>query len=166
MPISPYVAGLRKYVGSGMLMLPSATAIVVDDEGRILLGQRSDNGRWASIAGAVDPGEQPAAAVVREVLEEAGVVAVVERLAGVALHPMTYPNGDVCQYLNVWFRCRAVGGEARVGDDESLAVGWFDRDALPELDAYELLRIDTALSDEAPAWFARPGTDDDAVPMD
>jgi len=156
MPVSPYVSGLRNHIGHDLLMLPSVSAVVVSDQGEILLGQRADNGCWSLIAGAIDPGEQPADAVVREIHEETGVEAVVERLGGVALHPVTYPNGDVCQYLNVWFRCRAVGGNARVNDDESLAVGWFAVDALPPVDPFVRLRIETALSDDQPAWFARP----------
>jgi len=109
MPISPYVAGLRERVGSDMLMLPAATAVVVDGAGRLL----------------------------REA---------------------HYPNGDVCQYLVVWFRCRATGGTARVNDEESLAVGWYHLDDLPAgMDAFDRLRIDTALDDSAVPWFARPG---------
>ncbi|MGA8117876.1 MAG: NUDIX domain-containing protein [Actinocatenispora sp.] len=157
MSISPYIAGLRKHVGHDLLMLPSVSGVVVDDAGRILLGRRADNGRWALPAGVIDPGEQPADALLREIDEETGVAAVVERLAGVALHPTEYPNGDVCQYLNVWFRCRAVGGDARANDSESLEVAWFARDALPELHPFSLLRIETALRDGAPAWFAEPG---------
>jgi hypothetical protein len=69
-----------------------------------------------------------------------------------ALAPVTYGNGDTCQYMDITFRCRAVGGEARVNDDESLEVGWFPVDSLPELNEYGLLRIKQALSD-APTWF-------------
>jgi hypothetical protein len=54
--------------------------------------------------------------------------------------------------MDITFRCRAVGGEARVNDDESLEVAWFPVDALPELDAFGLTRIKQALSD-APTWF-------------
>ncbi len=42
--------------------------------------------------------------------------------------PVTFPNGDVCDFLDIVFRCRHVSGEARVNDDESLAVGWFALD--------------------------------------
>ncbi len=157
MAISPYMAGLRRHIGHDLLMMPSVSAVVVNPDGEILLGQRADNGRWALIAGTVDPGEQPAAALVREVYEETGVRVAVDRLAGVALHPTNYPNGDSCQYLNVWFRCHPVEGTARVNDDESLAVGWFRLDRLPEIHPFTRLRIDTALSDDAPAWFAGPG---------
>lgn len=160
MPISEYVAGLRKLVGTDLLMLPGVTGVVFNEAGEVLLGRRSDTGTWSLIAGAVDPGEQPADAVVREIEEETGVIAVVERLAGVALHPVTYPHGDQCQYLNIWFRCRAVGGEARVNDDESLEVGWFAPDALPDATPWVRLRVDTALSDGPAAWYAQGGTSD------
>lgn len=157
MPISAYVAGLRRLVGNDLLMLPSACAVVVDDGGRVLLGQRADTGTWALPAGAIDPGEQPAEAAIREVWEETGVRITVDRLAGVALREFVYPHGDICQYLTVWFRCRAVGGSARVNDEESVAVGWFSPDALPEVGDVDQLRIATALDDDAPAWFAAPG---------
>lgn len=78
---------------------------------------------------------------------------VVERVVLVqALTPVTYENGDVCQFMDITLRCRAVGGEARVNDDESLEVGWFAVDALPELNEFGLTRIKQALSD-APTWF-------------
>jgi 8-oxo-dGTP diphosphatase len=157
MPASDYVKNLRALVGHDLIMFPTVSAVILDDRGRILLGQRSDNHRWSVVAGMMDPGEQPADALVREVEEETGVQVEIERLAGVALHEVVYPNGDRCHMVNSWFRCRAVGGEARVNDSESIAVGWFAPDALPELDPFALLRIRTALPPEAPTWFARPG---------
>jgi 8-oxo-dGTP diphosphatase len=119
-------------VGTEMLMLPGACAVVVDDRGHVLLGRRADTGEWALPAGAIDPGEQPAEAAIREVYEETGVHVVVERLAGVAVRePVTYPNGDICQYLTVWFRCPVIGGHAVVNDEESTAVGWFSPTSCP-----------------------------------
>lgn len=157
MAVSAYIAGLRQRIGHDLLLLPSVSAVVLNDAGEVLLGQRSDDGRWSLIAGVMDPGEQPAAAMVREILEETGVHAVVEHLVGVVLHPVTYANGDICEYLNLWFRCRAVGGTARVNDDESLAVGWFALDALPNVSGFVRHRIDAALGEVGPAWFAQPG---------
>ena len=49
----------------------------------VLLARRGDNGRWSVPAGTVDPGEQPADALVREVHEETGVKVAIDRLAGV-----------------------------------------------------------------------------------
>lgn len=163
MPVSPYIRRMRRHIGHEELLLHGASAVLRNDDGELLLGRRSDDGTWALVSGMVDPGEQPADALLREILEETGVHAEIERLAGVASEPYTYPNGDVCRYLNVWFLCRAVGGKARVNDNESLEVAWFRPDALPDLDAFALLRIETALSGAGPAWFAPPGETPDAL---
>ncbi|MET7455674.1 NUDIX domain-containing protein [Streptomyces sp. NPDC005574] len=148
-----FIQTLRAYAGHQLLWLPGVSVVVFDDEGRVLLNRRSDTGKWALIGGIPEPGEQPAACAVREIHEETGVRAVVERVIVVqALKPVTYDNGDMCQYMDISFRCRAVGGETRVNDDESLEVGWFDVDALPDLNDFAHLRIKQALS-EAPTWF-------------
>jgi 8-oxo-dGTP diphosphatase len=157
MPASPYVTALRAHIGTGLLLLPGVSAVVRDDEGRILLMRRGDDGTWGLPAGMIEPGEQPADAVVREVFEETGVDVAIERLGGVDMHESVYPNGDHCQYLVAWFRCRPVGGEARPDGEESLEVGWFAPDALPPgLNRLSLLRIATTQQRDAPAWFDRP----------
>jgi 8-oxo-dGTP pyrophosphatase MutT (NUDIX family) len=45
---------------------------VLDGE-RLLLTKRSDNGQWCLPGGGIDPGERPAEAAEREVLEETGL---------------------------------------------------------------------------------------------
>ncbi|MET9088786.1 NUDIX domain-containing protein [Streptomyces sp. NPDC004237] len=148
-----FIREIRASAGHQLLWLPGITAIVFDDEDRVLLGRRTDTRRWSVIGGIPEPGEQPAACAVREVFEETAVRCVAEQVVLVqALNPVTYPNDDVCQYMDITFRCRAVGGEARVNDDESLEVAWFDVDALPELNEFGVFRIKQALSD-APTWF-------------
>ncbi|MBE4741062.1 MULTISPECIES: NUDIX hydrolase [Streptomyces] len=148
-----FIRTLRASAGKQLLWLPGVTALVFDDEGRVLLGRRSDNGKWSLIGGIPDPGEQPAACAVREVEEETAVRCVAERVVLVqALEPVRYDNGDVCQYMDITFYCRAVGGEARVNDDESLDVGWFSLDALPDLSEFALFRIKQAMSDSV-TWF-------------
>ncbi|MEU6670959.1 NUDIX domain-containing protein [Streptomyces sp. NPDC046727] len=153
MAIPEFLRALRVSAGRQLLWLPGVTAIVFDDEGRVLLGRRTDTRKWAVIGGIPEPGEQPAACAVREVFEETAVHCVAERVVLVqALEPVTYPNGDICQYMDITIRCRAVGGEARVNDDESLEVGWFEVDALPELHEFALFRIKQSMSEE-PTWF-------------
>ncbi|MCX3290203.1 NUDIX domain-containing protein [Streptomyces sp. NEAU-H22] len=148
-----FIRTLRASAGHQLLWLPGVTALVFDDEGRVLLNRRADTRKWSVLGGIPDPGEQPAACAVREVYEETAVRCVAERVVVVqALQPVTYENGDTCQYMDITFRCRSVGGEARVNDDESLDVAWFDVDALPELNDFGLLRIKQALSDD-PTWF-------------
>ncbi|MFJ2439516.1 MULTISPECIES: NUDIX hydrolase [unclassified Streptomyces] len=148
-----FISRIRATAGQQLLCLPGVSAIVFDDEGRVLLGRRADTGRWSIVGGIPDPGEQPAVAAVREVYEETAVHCVAERVVLVqTLDPITYPNGDVCQFTDTTFRCRATGGEARVNDEESLDVGWFPVDGLPELEEFALFRIKQALTG-GPAWF-------------
>ncbi|WP_125776359.1 NUDIX hydrolase [Antribacter gilvus] len=164
MPVPEYILGLRKQVGHDLLWLPGVNAVVLDDDGRVLLGERSDDGRWSLIAGFLEPGEQPAPGIVREVLEETGVAVRVEGLAAVGSNDVTvYPNGDRAQYLTLTFLCRPESPEAaaalHVADDESLAVGWFAPDDLPEnlgrnVRHHLALGLRLAADPAAGAWFA------------
>ena len=54
---------------------PAVIMLVTDDDDRGLLGRQAawPEGRYSTLAGFVDPGESLEEAVVREVLEEAGV---------------------------------------------------------------------------------------------
>ncbi|EYR63945.1 NUDIX hydrolase [Actinotalea ferrariae CF5-4] len=165
MPVPDFVLRLRERVGPDLLWLTGVSAVVLDDEDRVLLGRRADNGRWAVVSGILEPGEEPAPAVAREALEETGVEVEVLALTAVSVgEPVLYPNGDRAQYLDLCFWCRPTGGEAHVADDESTAVGWFALDALPEpLNASSGPRIartvayvSAARRGERPeAWFAR-----------
>ncbi|MBY8885647.1 NUDIX domain-containing protein [Streptomyces sp. PTM05] len=156
MAIPEFLRDLRETVGRRLLCLPGVNAVVLDDEQRVLLVRRSDDGRWTIVGGIPEPGEQPAQAMVREIYEETAVRAVVERVVAVyAEPPITYPHGDQVQFMSTTFRCRAVGGEARVNDDESTEVGWFALDELPALSARGVARIKLALAD-GPTWFEEP----------
>ncbi|GAA2269680.1 MULTISPECIES: NUDIX hydrolase [Kitasatospora] len=158
MAIPPFLADLRSFVGTRPLWLSAVTAVVVDEQDRLLLNLRSDTGRWALIGGILDPGEEPADAMVRECLEETGVTVLPEALTSVTVSELQqYPNGDQAQYLDLTFRCRPVSGEARVNDDESTEVGWFRLDALPELDEYTRRRIDIALAFDGATAFRFAG---------
>lgn len=157
MPIPEFVLALRSKVGTSPLWLSGVSAVVLDAQGRVLLTRRRDNGRWAIVSGILEPGEEPGPAVLREVREEAGIEAELVRLTSVDVtEQVTYPNGDVAQYLDLSFLVRYVSGEARVSDDENLAVEWFDLDAVPEdLTDTSRLRISKALSGTTEAWFRR-----------
>ncbi|HWS57705.1 MAG TPA: NUDIX domain-containing protein [Actinotalea sp.] len=166
MAVPEFVLRLRRDVGHDLLWLPGVSAVVLDEDGRVLLGRRADNGRWAVPSGILEPGEEPAVAIAREVLEETGVRVEVLTLTAVSTtRPVHYPNGDVTQYLDVCFWCRPVGGQAHVADDESLEVAWFAPDALPQdLMATSVERIARTLAHVeassgghvAQPWFVRP----------
>ncbi|WP_046470456.1 NUDIX hydrolase [Allosalinactinospora lopnorensis] len=156
MPTPDFILRLRKHVGNELLWLTGVTAVVIGDSGEILLHRRADDGRWSTPGGILEPGEQPAVALVREVFEETGVHVEVERVASVVTEPpFTYPNGDRVQFLDIAFRCRAVGGAPRLDEDESLDVRWFAPDGLPELNTRILRRIRHA-RDDGEAWYVCP----------
>lgn len=162
-----FILDIRAKAGNTLLLLPGVVMVVFDDRGRVLLNRRADTGRWALISGIPDPGEQPAQAAVREIEEETAVSAVVERVLSVFTNePVVYDNGDHAQYIDIVLRCRAVGGRARVNDDESLDVRWFALDELPELGPIARSRIEQAVRDD-PTWFApapAPGAADPGHP--
>jgi 8-oxo-dGTP diphosphatase len=112
---------------SAAALVVCAGAVVLDDAGRVLLVRRRNPpsaGLWSVPGGRVEPGEDVAAAVAREVREETGlVVEVGPRL-------MTLVLAD--QYLVHDHAAHVVGGELVAGDDAS-DVGWFGRDDLTGL---------------------------------
>jgi 8-oxo-dGTP pyrophosphatase MutT (NUDIX family) len=153
-PTPDFVLTLREKIGHDLLPLVGVCAVVLDDEDRLLLTRRQDTGRWALIGGIVEPGEQPAAAAVREVLEETGIVAVIERLVAVIADPPTqYPNGDQVQFLTFTFLLRQIGGHAAVSDDENLEVSWFHANARPELERLNEIRLAHALAEPPPTHY-------------
>lgn len=158
MPTPEFVLDLRAKIGHSLLWLPTATGVVIDDAGRILLGRRADNGAWALPGGIVEPGEEPADAAVREIFEETAVIAEPEALIAVtSFDEITYANGDVVRYLDVLFRCRAAGGTARVNDSESTEVAWRALDDLPAVSERTRYRIDAALAGGPHAVFRFSG---------
>ena len=125
MPISDYLMEIRSHVGASLLLMPAATGIIHDDLGRVLVVYTT-NEMWGTPGGALDPGETPATAVVREMREELGIEVVPEALLAVVRQHLVYPHGDEVEYTSVAFRCRVVAGEITAADDEVLRWEWVE----------------------------------------
>lgn len=154
-----FILELRALVGDHPLWLSGVTAVVVRGDD-VLMIRRTDNGRWAPVAGIIEPAEHPALTAEREVLEEAGIVCEVERIAGVDVSaPVTYDNGDHSQYLVVVVRCRWISGQPYPADGEATEARWVPRGELgalePALSEASMRRIEWALSDDVAAAFRR-----------
>jgi len=134
--MSDYVRRLREKVGNDFLFMPSVSALIRDDDGRILFVQHVE-GRWQLPGGAVDPGERPAEAMQRECLEEAGITVEPIRIAGVFGGPeyrITYANGDEAGWVVTVFEAHIVAGDPSPSDDETQAVGWFSPEEVETLE--------------------------------
>lgn len=100
-------------------------------------------GYWAPLSGKVEPGEEQAAAVAREVLEEVG-------LEVRALRKVWECVAESAEYLLHWWLVeeKRAGGELVLEKREVAEAGFFDRDEIhalsPTFDA-DLEFIDTVL---------------------
>jgi len=114
---------------------PSASALVVDDQGRLLLGRRAHDpspGLWDAIGGFIEEGEDPVDALRRETLEETGLE--VEQGEFLGVWTDVYGDGpDVQTTLNLFWEAHVLGGELRAADDVA-ELGWFEREELPARD--------------------------------
>jgi ADP-ribose pyrophosphatase YjhB (NUDIX family) len=145
--ISAHIARLRAAVGHDLLLLPSVSVLPVDPAGRLLLVQQvGHHDGWAVLGGAVDPGESPAEAAVRETREEIGVDVRLVRLLDVLGGPdyeVTYPNGDRTAYVTSVYEAAILDGSPAVHDDDEVSdVAWF---APGELVGLQLSRFARAL---------------------
>jgi 8-oxo-dGTP diphosphatase len=98
-------------------------AAVIVENGRVLLSQRRAGqhlaGSWEFPGGKVEPGEDPRAALARELVEELGVEADVGEPLEVTSH--AYPSKDV---LLIFFRAARRPGSAEPRALEVAAVRW------------------------------------------
>jgi ADP-ribose pyrophosphatase YjhB (NUDIX family) len=143
MPMSDHVRRIRQLIGPELLILPSVSVLVRDDQDRVLLVRHADSGRWGLIGGAVEVDERPEAAAVRETQEEAGVRVELTGLVTVLGGPefrVTYPNGDRAAYVSAVYEARISGGSPRPDHDETIEVGWFRPEDLPGADLGPLAR--------------------------
>jgi 8-oxo-dGTP pyrophosphatase MutT (NUDIX family) len=183
MPTPDFILELRKKIGHDDLWLSGVTAVVlrarptgpsgaddadgtaaeaaepreIQESSEVLLVRRADNGHWTPVTGVIDPGEEPAAAAEREVLEEADIVAEAEHLAWVHVgEPVLYENGDRSQYIDIVFRCRWISGEPFPADGENTEAAWYPLDALPAgMSADMRERISEAVASRPHARFER-----------
>ena len=110
----------------------TASAVVRDEAGRILLGRRAgepEAGKWDLPGGFLEEGEHPLHALLRELREETGLE--IEPLELVAIELDVYGEGpEAPSTLNLYWTARPVSGEPEAADDVS-ELRWFAPEELP-----------------------------------
>jgi len=122
-------------------------AAVMMREGKVLIGQRKRGGRhplkWEFPGGKVEPGEDPRAALARELREELSVEAVIgEQLDS---YPVSY--GDGFRALLYFYRVTQFQGEPRNLDFEQIV--WERPQQLPD---YDFLEGDISFVSKVARW--------------
>jgi ADP-ribose pyrophosphatase YjhB (NUDIX family) len=124
-------------------IVPAASAIVSNAEGKILLERRSDNARWGLPSGVMEIGERISETVVREVKEETGLDVRVDYIVGIYTNPhhvIAFSDGEVRQQFSLCFACTLLGGEIQVSS-ESLEVGFFSPEEIEQLNIHPSLSL-------------------------
>ncbi|MER7555646.1 NUDIX domain-containing protein [Nocardioides sp. NPDC126508] len=132
-------------------LVPAAAAFVERD-GKILLIQRSDNGKWSMPGGTMEAGESLTACVVRETLEETGIHIQCTGLVGVftdPLHRVEYDNGEVRQQFAIVYRATYLAGEPTCSP-ESPRVEWVLNTGVLDLDMDPSQRVRFAWAIQRP----------------
>lgn len=135
----------------------AAYAVIIRD-GKILLAHWNEHGRsgWTLPGGGIEGPEHPIEAVRREVREETGYEASVDRQLGI--DTMVIPaarrhTGRAPLYaLRVLYRAHVIGGDLRSEiDGSSDEARWFPLDEVSGLKRVSLVDIGLGLDSDEPA---------------
>ncbi|WP_159922421.1 MULTISPECIES: NUDIX domain-containing protein [Nocardia] len=124
-------------------LVPGGSALVVDDEGAILMQRRADSGNWSLPCGTMEIGETLEQCVIRETKEETGLDIEITGLLGIYTdpqHAIAYSDGEVRQEFNITFYGKVVGGRLTVSD-ESTDVRFFSVEQLADEPVHESVRL-------------------------
>lgn len=132
---------MTRYFSHDPTELGLSVSAMVWRAGELLLMRRSDNGHWGLPGGFVELGESVASAVEREVAEETGWRIGVGRLIGVYSDPQHQvvdygqereDRARRVQVVNLCFEAEAIEPGLLSTPEETLEVGFFGVDELPE----------------------------------
>jgi ADP-ribose pyrophosphatase YjhB (NUDIX family) len=119
-----------------VLLQDGAAAIIVNENGQILLQSRADRDKWGLPGGCQELGERFEDTVIREIKEETNLDVKEEDLELIAVvsgesRKNEYPNGDVVINNTILYCVKKYSGELK-WDSESKEMRFFDLDNLPQ----------------------------------
>lgn len=119
-----------------VLLQDGAAAVIVNDQGQILLQSRADRDKWGLPGGCQELGERFQDTIIREVKEETNLdvneadLELIDIVSG-ASRRNEYPNGDVVINNTALYCIRNYSGNLK-WDSESKKMKFFDLDNLPK----------------------------------
>lgn len=127
----------------GHLVIGCSAFIFDESREKVLLLQRTDDGKWAVPGGTMEAGESLSEACAREVFEETGLQVKVRRLLSVYTSPhrlLTYPDGNKLQPVSLHFEVEIIGGELQI-NDEAGRFGYYSLDEISGLEMHGMDRM-------------------------
>jgi mutator protein MutT len=129
-----YIKWIRSKVGHEKIILIFAGGCILNEKGEVLLQRRGDGKKWGIPGGAIELGETPQMAAIREVKEETGLDVEVNNLIGIYTDcNLEYPNGDKAQSILIVFELSVLGGTMFCDNEETLELKYFPLDNLPDI---------------------------------
>lgn len=129
----------------------SVAAVILNEEGQVLMTQRRDNGHWEPPGGVLELNESILDGLRREVHEETGLDVEPDRLTGVYKN---MPRGIVA----LVFRAHITGGSPATTTDETTRMRWLSPSQATDLcDEAYAVRVLDAIADGATAIRAHDG---------
>lgn len=133
-----YIKELRKYIGHNPVIGIGATTLVFNRNHEVLLNLRSDTNSWGIPGGSMELYEDIRETAIRELKEEAGIIAndleLIDVLSGNEYY-FEYPNGDKMCTVIVLFKVINYSGEIKVSDNESKKLRFFSLKDLPNMES-------------------------------
>ncbi len=129
-----YILQLREYIGHRPILMVGAGIFLLDEQNRLLMLRRSDNGCWGLPGGSTEPGEVVENAAKRETFEETHLEIGEMSLFGVFSGPelyYKYPNGDEVYNVTIMYLSHNWRGEIEL-NNEHTEWKWFAANEIPE----------------------------------
>lgn len=132
-----YIEDLRRVIGHRRVILNGCCAVLVNEQGALLMQQRNELARrWGLPGGLMELGESTRETVVREVAEESGLRLDPAQLILLNVYSgegtSVAENGDQFDIVNTAYYAEHVRGTPHVNDGESLQYRWVPFSQLPE----------------------------------
>ncbi|HDR7709162.1 TPA: NUDIX hydrolase [Bacillus cereus] len=131
-----YVEELRKIVGHRPLILVGAVVLVINENGYVLLQQRTEPyGKWGLPGGLMELSESPEETAYREVYEETGIKVKNLRLINVfsgANYFTKLANGDEFQSVTTAYYTGEYEGDFVMNKEEAVQLKFFSVTELPD----------------------------------